>query len=96
MSSHSRIGAHKTSQTSQTSQTSGLAIAGLVCGIVGIFFLPIVLGPLAIVFGAMALRQNGSVMAKWGIGLGVVDIVLMVVMLVIAANNGGSLTWHIG
>ncbi|MFG3013965.1 DUF4190 domain-containing protein [Streptomyces cinerochromogenes] len=90
MSSHSRIGTHK------TSQTSGLAIAGLVCGIVGIFFLPIILGPLAIVFGAVALRQNGSMMAKWGIGLGVVDIVLMVVMLVIAANNGGSLTWHIG
>ncbi|UFR06808.1 DUF4190 domain-containing protein [Streptomyces sp. Go40/10] len=90
MSSHSRIGAP------HTSRTSGLAIAGLVCGIVGIFFLPIILGPLAVVFGAVALRHNGSAMAKWAIGLGVVDIVLMIVMFVIAANNGGSLTWHVG
>lgn len=89
MSSYS-TGAHK------TSRTSGLAIAGLVCGIVGIFILPIVLGPLAIIFGAVALRQTGSVMAKWDIGLGVVDLVLMIAMFVIAANNGGSFTWHIG
>ncbi|GAA3102417.1 DUF4190 domain-containing protein [Streptomyces echinatus] len=90
MSFSSRTGTH------ETSRTSGLAIAGLVCGIVGLFFLPIILGPLAVVFGAVALRQTGSLMAKWDIGLGIVDIVLMVVMFVVAANNGGSLTWHIG
>ncbi|WP_333773586.1 DUF4190 domain-containing protein [Streptomyces sp. IBSBF 3136] len=82
--------------TSKTSRTSGLAIAGLVCGIVGLFILPIILGPLAVIFGVMALRQTGSVMAKWDIGLGVVDIILMIVMFVVAANNGGSFTWHMG
>ncbi|WP_077797150.1 DUF4190 domain-containing protein [Streptomyces sp. JHA26] len=90
MSSYSRAGAHK------TSGTSGLAIAGLVCGIVGLFILPIVLGPLAIVFGAVALHRTGSTMAKWDIGLGVADIVLMIVMLAVAAGNGGSFTWNIG
>jgi hypothetical protein len=35
-------------------------------------------------------------MAKWDIGLGVVDIVLMIVMFAVAANNGGSFTWNIG
>jgi hypothetical protein len=80
----------------KTSRTSGLAIAGLVCGILGIFLLPIVLGPLAIVFGAVALRQSGSLMAKWDIGLGVLDIVLMILTFVVAANNGGSFSWHIG
>ncbi|CAK7283857.1 DUF4190 domain-containing protein [Streptomyces sp. RM1] len=90
MASYSRTGMHK------TSRTSGLAIAGLVCGILGIFLLPIVLGPLAIVFGAVALRQSGSLMAKWDIGLGVLDIVLMILMFVVAANNGGSFSWHIG
>ncbi|MFI9810289.1 DUF4190 domain-containing protein [Streptomyces sp. NPDC052301] len=90
MSSYSRTGADK------TGRASGLAIAGLVCGIVGLFILPIILGPLAVIFGAVALRQTGSVMAKWDIGLGVVDIVLMIVMFVVAANNGGSFSWHIG
>ncbi|SFY49762.1 DUF4190 domain-containing protein [Streptomyces sp. F-1] len=90
MASYSRTGTHK------TSRTSGLAIAGLVCGIVGIFLLPIVLGPLAIVFGAVALRQTGSLMAKWAIGLGVLDIVLMILTFAVAAGNGGGFSWHIG
>ncbi|MFH9662542.1 DUF4190 domain-containing protein [Streptomyces sp. NPDC017248] len=82
--------------THKTSRTSGLAIAGLVCGIVGLFVLPIVLGPLAIIFGAVAMRRTGSAMAKWDIGLGVADIVLMIVMFAVAAHNGGTFTWHIG
>ncbi|GGZ06702.1 DUF4190 domain-containing protein [Streptomyces nitrosporeus] len=90
MSTYSRTGARK------TSRTNGLAIAGLVCGIIGLLFLPILLGPLAIIFGAVSLRQAGSTMAKWAIGLGVVDILLMILMFVLAANNGGSLTWHFG
>ncbi|WP_395571845.1 DUF4190 domain-containing protein [Streptomyces sp. BK79] len=90
MSSYSRTGARN------TSRANGMAIAGLVCGIVGLLFLPIVLGPLAIIFGAVSLRQTGSTMAKWAIGLGVVDILLMILMFVLAANNGGSFTWHFG
>ncbi|CAM5264793.1 hypothetical protein STENM36S_07233 [Streptomyces tendae] len=90
MSTYSRTGARR------GGRTSGLAIAGLVCGIVGLFIMPIILGPLAIVFGAVALRQTGSAMAKWALGLGVVDILLMIVMFAVAAGNGGSLSWHIG
>ncbi|TWV45993.1 DUF4190 domain-containing protein [Streptomyces misionensis] len=90
MVSYGRTGVHR------ASRTNGLAIAGLVCGIVGIFFLPIILGPLAIVFGAVALRQTGSPMAKWDIGLGVLDLVLMLVTFVVAVGNGGGFSWHIG
>ncbi|WP_267714480.1 DUF4190 domain-containing protein [Streptomyces sp. CoH17] len=90
MSTYSRTG------TRDGGRTSGLAIAGLVCGIVGLLILPIVLGPLAIVFGAVALRQTGSAMAKWALGLGVADIVLMIVMFAVAANNGGAFSWHFG
>ncbi|AKZ60184.1 putative membrane protein [Streptomyces ambofaciens ATCC 23877] len=90
MATYSRTSAHK------SSRTSGLAIAGLVCGIVGLFLLPIILGPLAIIFGAVAMRQTGSAMAKWAIGLGIVDIILMIVMFTVAANNGGSFTWTVG
>ncbi|MFJ8824700.1 DUF4190 domain-containing protein [Streptomyces sp. NPDC102467] len=83
---------------SSGSRTNGLAIAGLVCGIVGLFFLSVVLGPLAIIFGALALRQKaatgGGGMAKAGLILGVIDLILFIVMIVVAANGGFS--WYIG
>ncbi|MEW2076365.1 DUF4190 domain-containing protein [Streptomyces sp. NPDC012403] len=87
------------SAASSGSRTNGLAIASLCCGIIGLFFLNIVLGPLAIVFGAVARRQaaagNGAGMAKAGIVLGIVDVVLWIVLLIVAANNGGF-SWYVG
>lgn len=87
------------SATSSGSRTNGLAIASLCCGIVGLFFLNMVLGPLAIIFGAVARRQasvkNGAGMAKAGIILGIVDVVLWLVLLLVAANNGGF-GWYVG
>ncbi|MFJ2744560.1 DUF4190 domain-containing protein [Streptomyces sp. NPDC087440] len=77
------------------SGTNGLAVAGLVCGIVGIFLLNYILGPLAIVFGAIGLKRPGnSGMAKAAIILGVVDIILYVVLLLALSNGGFS--WHLG
>jgi hypothetical protein len=66
---------------------NGLAIAGLVCGLVGLLFLPIVLGPLAVVFGGVgwsrANRGEGHKgMAIAAVVLGIADIVLMVVLMV--------------
>ncbi|MEV5436522.1 DUF4190 domain-containing protein [Streptomyces sp. NPDC052682] len=87
------------SAASSGSRTNGLAIASLCCGIVGLFFLNIVLGPLAIVFGVVARRQagvrSGAGMAKAGIILGIVDVVLWLVLLAVAANNGGF-SWYVG
>ncbi|MFC8371588.1 MULTISPECIES: DUF4190 domain-containing protein [unclassified Streptomyces] len=87
------------SAASSGSRTNGLAVASLCCGIIGLFFLNIVLGPLAIVFGAVARRQaavkNGAGMAKAGIVLGVVDIVLWLVLLAFAASSGGF-SWYVG
>ena len=37
--------------------SNGLAVAGLVCGIVGIFLLNYILGPLAIIFGGIGLSN---------------------------------------
>ncbi|MFR0355062.1 DUF4190 domain-containing protein [Streptomyces sediminimaris] len=86
------------SATSSGSRTNGMAIASLCCGIVGLFFLNIILGPLAIVFGAVARRRtaagNGTGMATAGIILGVVDVVLWVVLLAVAANGGSG--WYVG
>jgi hypothetical protein len=86
------------SAASSGSRTNGLAIASLCCGIVGLFVLNIILGPLAIVLGVVSRRQaggNGSGMAKAGIVLGVVDVVLWLVLLLVAANSGGF-SWYVG
>lgn len=73
-------------------QGNGLAVAGLVCGIVGILILNIILGPLAIIFGGVALSKANKgaprkTMALWSLGLGIFDVVLFIV-LIIAFNNG--------
>lgn len=86
------------SAASSGSRTNGLAIASLCCGIVGLFIMNIILGPLAIVLGVVARRQagaNGGGMAKAGIVLGVVDVVLWLVLLLVAANSGGF-SWYVG
>ncbi|MER6786949.1 DUF4190 domain-containing protein [Streptomyces sp. NPDC000658] len=87
------------SAASAGSRTNGFAVASLCCGIVGLFLLNIVLGPLAIVFGVVARRQasvrNGAGMAKAGIVLGIVDVVLWLVLLAVAASNGGF-SWYVG
>ena len=83
------------------SGSNGMAIAGLVCGIVGIFLFNIILGPLALVFGGVGLRNarrsgaGHSGMAVSAIVLGVVDIVLFVVVLALADTHGGF-QWHVG
>ncbi|MEE1836592.1 DUF4190 domain-containing protein [Streptomyces sp. SP17KL33] len=87
------------SSATSGSRTNGLAIASLVCGIIGIFFFNVVLGPLAIVLGAVGLRQagvkGGGGMAKAGIVLGVVDLIIFAVLIAVAASNGGF-TWYVG
>ncbi|UFH56675.1 DUF4190 domain-containing protein [Spirosoma sp. KNUC1025] len=67
-------------------KTSGLAIAALVCGILSFFLLGIVLGPLSLIFGAVALNKiakdpsiKGRGMAVAGLVLGIVATVIMIV-----------------
>ncbi|MET9257469.1 DUF4190 domain-containing protein [Streptomyces sp. NPDC003717] len=87
------------SAASSRSRTNGLAIASLCCGIPGLLILPIVLGPLAIIFGAVGLRQSGAKggggMAKAGIILGIADLVLMGILIAVSASSGGF-TWSVG
>ncbi|MFF9046934.1 DUF4190 domain-containing protein [Streptomyces parvulus] len=87
------------SASASGSRTNGLAVAGLACGVVGIVVLSIVLGPLAIVFGAVGLRQagakGGAGMAKAAIALGIVDILLFIVLMAVAASSGGF-SWYVG
>lgn len=70
----------------------GLAIAALVCGIVGavfgfipfVFVLGWVLAVVAIVLGSMARRSPRRVMAGWGLGLGGVALLTGAVGLVLS------------
>jgi hypothetical protein len=80
---------------------NGLAIAGLVCGIVGLLLFPIILGPLALIFGGVGLSKANrgakhKGMAIAALVLGVVDLVLMAVLFAVAAKNGGSLSFNFG
>jgi hypothetical protein len=81
------------------SRTNGLAVASLICGIVGLLIFNVILGPVAIVLGAGGRRQapakGGAGMAKAGIVLGVIDLVLFLVLWAVAASNGGF-SWYVG
>jgi hypothetical protein len=71
---------------------NGLAVAGLVCGLVGLLFINYILGPLAIIFGGVGLsRANRGAghrgMSLAAIILGIVDLVVWVVLVVAITNN---------
>jgi Domain of unknown function (DUF4190) len=82
-------------------RSNGLAIASLVCGIVGLIIFAPILGPLAIIFGAVGLSRAKSGaghrgMAIAGLVLGVIDVVLWIVLLIVVSKNGGSMYVHFG
>ena len=85
----------------RTQQGNGLAIAGLVCGLVGLIFFAVILGPLAIIFGGIGWNKanHGAKYKGMSIAaviLGVVDVVLFIVLIAVASNNGGSVFFHVG
>ncbi|MEU2678206.1 DUF4190 domain-containing protein [Streptomyces sp. NPDC007107] len=73
--------------------TEGMAVASFVFGLVGLLVLNFVLGPIAIVLAAMALRRGTPrrFRALLGLWLGVADIALLVALM---AVNGTS-SWSI-
>jgi hypothetical protein len=81
--------------------TNGLAIAGLVCGLVGLIVVPVILGPLALIFGGVAWSRanrgaNHRGMAIAAVVLGVIDLVVWVVVVVALAKHGGAFSYHVG
>lgn len=91
-----------TYNTPQTRTSSnGLAIASLVCGIVGLLIFAFILGPLAIIFGGVGLSNANRGaghrgMALAGVVLGILDIVLFVVVLITVSHNGGHFYFRAG
>jgi hypothetical protein len=69
-----------------------MAIASLVCGIVGFIVFGVILGPLAVVFGSIGLSRanrgaSGKGMAIAGLILGAIATVLAIILLVLVASH---------
>jgi Domain of unknown function (DUF4190) len=81
----------------QSSGSNSLAIASLVCGIIGLFIFEIVLGPLAIVFGGLGLRAARRGAGRRGFALaglifGVIDVLVLILIIAVASKHNFS--WH--
>ena len=69
-----------------------MAIASLVCGLVGLLIFGFVLGPLAIIFGAVGIGKanklggKGKGMAIAGLIIGAVDVLLIIVFLALLSG----------
>ena len=79
--------------------SGGLAVAGLLCGSIGLFLFNIVLGPLVIIFGGIGLSRadRGAphrTMSVWAIGLGIVALVVFAVLIAMSASHHFS--YHVG
>lgn len=75
---------------------NGMAVASLVCSIVGIFLLGVVLGPLGIIFGGIGLQRANRGggrrgIAVTGLTIGIIDVALYMVLLLAATSSG----WHV-
>ena len=82
-------------------QGNGLAIAGMVCGIVGLLLFNVILGPLAVIFGGIGLsRANKGAPHKGqaiaGIVLGIIDLVIFAIIVAEASKHGGYFYFHTG
>ncbi|GAA4663522.1 DUF4190 domain-containing protein [Streptomyces chumphonensis] len=67
---------------------NGMAVASLVCGIVGLLVYGIVLGPLAVILGLVAHGKQASGMAKAGIVLGAIATVFAIAGIIWMSGNG--------
>ena len=80
----------------QATRTSGLAVASLVLGILSfpLYFVGVILGVLAIIFGALAIGKTnrepnlgGKGMAVAGLVLGIVAILLWVLLMALVFSS---------
>lgn len=60
-----------------SSNGPGWGIAAIACGFVGLFVAPFILGPLAIIFGALGLKKNLKGLAIAGLVLGIVELLII-------------------
>jgi uncharacterized protein DUF4190 len=93
--------AHAGTTNATRQRGNGLAVAGLVCGVVGLIFFNVILGPLAIIFGGIGWSQANRGARHRGIAIaavvfGILDLVVWGVLIAVAAKNGGFMHFQIG
>lgn len=76
-------------------RTNGMAIASLVVGLIGLILFPIILGPLAIIFGGVGMgfanKNNGSGkgLAIAGLIIGIIDLLIFFVLIAVFMGGRG-------
>lgn len=71
------VKSEKKSPSKTMSDGGGWGIASLACGVLGLLFLPILFGPLAIIFGALGLKKKLKGLAIAGMTLGIISLVVI-------------------
>lgn len=75
--------------TSSGRRGRGWSVAGIVCGVVAIVFIPVLFGPLGILFGFLGRRAGDR-------GLGTIAMIVSVVGLVVGLVIGALLLTLVG
>jgi hypothetical protein len=71
-----------------SSGTRAMSIVGIVLGVIAIFFLPIILGPIGAVLGFVAYNKGDKPLGLWvGIGCIAATVVGMVLGAIVFAAN---------
>lgn len=81
-----------------TKKTNGLAVTSFVCAMVGIVVAGLIMGILAICFGAVGLsrskyfpEESGKGFAITGIVVGIIEVIIMIIYIVTVRNTFSSL-----
>ncbi|MFI8341820.1 DUF4190 domain-containing protein [Streptomyces sp. NPDC085639] len=78
----------------RTRDADAMAVTGFVLGLVGLLVMNLILGPTAVVLGALALRRQTTRpgRARLAIGLGLADVVLLACLVTADGTWSWSLT----
>ncbi|MCX4546225.1 DUF4190 domain-containing protein [Streptomyces sp. NBC_01565] len=88
---HTRTGGRS---PARTRDADAMAVTGFVLGLVGLLVMNLILGPTAVVLGALALRRHTTRpgRARLGIALGLADVVLLACLITADGTWSWSLT----
>ncbi|MFJ3516998.1 DUF4190 domain-containing protein [Streptomyces sp. NPDC090131] len=86
-----RTGSRGSAAATRTRDADAMAVTGFVLGLVGLLVMNLILGPVAVVLGALALRRHTTRpgRARLGIALGLADVLVLVCLV----TADGTWSW---